>query len=204
MEKTRVFFKRKATRLLQSYWCARWDNLPLRQLLSLNYNPKYYLESEHLDGLYIKLKNLDFLWYKGLFTLGKHLPSGRYYRDPVHLPVRGLGPRECVFPATILTQLGQLTLLGDWTRYQYSAENWLKHDEQPIKISRRRTPEERLCICVDKLSVGLPPPIIGWWKLLRSTSPTVCLEGRILNSPLFGQYLKIPIDEIYWNLLGSL
>ncbi len=88
---SRVFFKRKGHSTLRDYWCARWDNLELRRILSLPYEPKFHVTAEHLDGYYVELRGIPFVWYRGLFSIGRHLASGRYYRDPVHLPIRGLG-----------------------------------------------------------------------------------------------------------------
>ncbi len=112
----RVFFKRNALHGLQSYWCNRWDELSLREILSRSYTPRYHVESEYLNGFYIKLRHIDFLWFRGIFSVGRHLKSGVYYRDPIHLSLKGLGPRQLVFPLVLVEHTDHLFLLGDWTR----------------------------------------------------------------------------------------
>ena len=198
---TRAFFKRKALRHLRSYWCHRWDNFELRRQLSLNYEPKYHIESEHMDGFYVKLVRLDFLWYRGLFSIGRHLASGRYYRDPVHLPLSGIGPREMVFPITLLNHLDRLTLLGNWVRYQMSAHGFLEPDQQPVWSRSLESEGEKLTVKVGEVLLATPPAVVTRWGYKSRPRQTVCLEGEVLNSSLQGLKVVVPIDEVYWNML---
>ncbi len=195
----RVFFKRKALKLLRSYWCHRWDNLELRDQLSLTYEPKYHVEWEHMGGFYLRLRRLDFLWYRGLFTVGRHLSSGRYYRDPVHLPLTGLGPREMVFPLSLLDHLSQLTLLGNWVRYQRSAEGFLQPGEQPRPAPKRGPEGEQLVLRVGEVARSLPPPVVARWESRDSQQETVCLKGIALNTVLQGLAVLVPINEVSWK-----
>ena len=198
---TRVFFKRKALKLLRSYWCQRWDNAELRSQLSLTYEPKYYIESEHMNGFYVKLRRLDFLWYRGLFSIGRHLPSGRYYRDPVHLPLSGLGPREMVFPGSLLDHLDRLTLLGNWVRYQMSARGFLEPDQQPVWSRSLESEGEKLAVRVFDVLITTPPAVVTRWGHKAGLRQTICLKGEALNTPAQGLTVVVALDEVFWNLL---
>ncbi|MEM7335451.1 MAG: hypothetical protein AAF490_25455 [Chloroflexota bacterium] len=193
----RVFFKRQALARLQEYWCNRWDELILRETLSKNYTPRYFVESEHLDGLYIKLRGIDFLWFRGLFSVGKHLKSGVYYRDPVHLSLKGLGPRQIVFPFVLVEHLEQLALLGDWTRYQLCAKGWINEERSLVRVPKRGN--QRLVLNVTQVKLGQHQPILSRWGRKTCKIETVCLIGNVVDGRLKSYEVEVPISEVYWN-----
>ncbi len=163
------------------------------------YTPKYYIESEHLDGCFVKLKGLEFIWYKGVFSKGIHLESGKYYKEPFHCPNKGIGPREMVFPTKILNQLNDLTLIGDWTRYQLCFENPIKESEL-IRPTKRA--KERVRVSVDFIGICKPRVVLrGWWNRDKFSFETICIEGLIKNSEFQGSRIRIPLREIHWNSL---
>jgi hypothetical protein len=108
----RIFFKRKGLQLLRAYWGHRWDSPTIRQAVTRNYTPKYFVEALHLDGIFLKLKGTSLLWFRGLFSIGRHLPTGRYIQAPITDSLKGLGPRQLVFPEVLLQGLGALALVG--------------------------------------------------------------------------------------------
>src|SRR5262249_35782839 len=118
----RVFFKRRGLQLLRNYWGQRWDSPTIRQAVTRNYTPKYFVEALHLDGIFLKLKGTSLLWFRGLFSVGRHLRSGRYIQAPVTDSLKGLGPRQLVFPELLLHQLDALALIGGAGRYRYGAD----------------------------------------------------------------------------------
>ena len=199
-DKARVFFRRKSLHTLREYWLKRWDDLLLRQELSLNYTPKYHIESEYLDGFYLKLNRIEYLWYKGVFSRGIHLKSGRYYRDPYHLSSKGMGPRELVFPIKILDQLNELTLIGDWTRYQLCR---LENIEEVDIVKPTRKAKERMQLAVDTVSMSKPPRVLSRWGEGKANPfETVCISGIALNGLYQRCRFRIPVREIHWNSLA--
>ncbi len=191
----RVFFKRKALLTLTGYWCKRWDNLELRGLLSRPYEPRFHVDQQFLEGYYVSLKRISFLWYRGLFSVGRHLQSGRYYRDPIHLSVKNLGPRELVFPRSLVGSLATLALLGDWTRYQLAASGW----DQAIKKPSRSGKGPGIKLNVSAVRIAVPPPLLTRWGTQKESSSTVCLEGHVVDGPLADLELLVPIREVYWQ-----
>jgi len=181
---------------LRDYWCNRWDELALRELLSRNYIPRYFVETEYLDGFYIKLKYIDFLWFRGLFSVGRHLKSGVYYQDPIHLSFKGLGPRQLVFPLVLVNHLDKLALLGDWTRYQYSANGWLNDSTTVVKPKGKGI---NVTMRVEQVAMGYPPPVLSRWGKRTNKVETVCLKGKILAGKLASYTVDVPISEVYWN-----
>ncbi len=193
----RVFFRKKVLKILQHYWLNRWDDLGLREILSIGYNPKYYCEKEVLDGNYIKLLNSDYIWFKGVFSKGIHLKSGKYYQVPYHYSNKGMGPRELVFPIKILDQLSDLTLLGDWTRYQLCT---VKKEADFKLVKPNRKTKERARIFVRSIEFEYPNPILDRWGFQRlTTEKTICLKGTLLNAPNQDVDYLIPMREIFWN-----
>lgn len=53
----------------------------------------------------VKLERLDFLRYVGLFAIGVYQESGRFYRDPVHRTLEGIGPQAMVLASESGTDL---------------------------------------------------------------------------------------------------
>jgi hypothetical protein len=193
----RVFFKRRGWRRLRSYWCHRWDNPSLRQVLSRHDEPKYWVAREALSGYFVVLERLEFLWFRGLFSIGRHVDSGRYVRDPVHLPLRGLGPRELVFPISLTEQLDRVTLIGGWRRYQRSAGL-----DPEVEADRSRWEAGRLSMAVSRLDFGVPPPLLTWWGPAEMVK-TLCLVGTALDTRLAGRELVVPLRELYWRELAG-
>jgi hypothetical protein len=205
MQYTRVFFRKKALKLLRDYWLNRYDDLQLREVLSKNYSPKYHAAEEVLDKNYLRLDRIDYLWYKGAFSAGIHLPSGRFYKEPYHYSNLGMGPRELVFPLRLLDQIQNLTLVGDWTRYQLCfLDNHLLDDL--VRPNDRAT--ERARIQVDKIGFDYAYPTLSrWyfpgrvdWKTPRP-SLQMCLFGRLNEGRMAGIKLKVPMREIFWQAL---
>src|SRR5262245_47450 len=118
----RVFFKRKGLQRLRNYWGQRWDSPTIRQAVTKQYTPRYFIEALYLDGLFLKLRGTSLLWFRGLFSLGRHLPSGKYIQAPVTDSLHGLGPRQLVFPELLLRRLEALALIGGAGRYRYGAD----------------------------------------------------------------------------------
>lgn len=196
----RVFLKRKALMLLRSYWCRRWDHLPLRELLSRPRMHRLHVEAEALDGQYLRLRWLDMVWFRGLFTVGRHLPSGLWYRDPIHAPLSGLGPRALVFPGAA-ARLEEVTLLGDWSRYQRCAEGWIT-PERPIVRALPPGEGPRVELRVERVTFELPAPLISRWGERTFHQPTVVLHGRTRDRVLAEHPLAVPVSEVYWRAFG--
>lgn len=194
-----MFFRRKVLKLLQHYWLRRWDDLELKKLLSLTYTPKYYCQHEVLDNFYIKLANIDYVWFKGVFSKGIHLKSGRYYHEPYHFSNKGMGPRELVFPIQILDKLDDLTLIADWTRYQLCEINSnSKGEMELLKLNYKA--EKRTRISVSSIRFEFPKPLMGYWgREHPATKKTICLVGRFLNGPRKGREYLIPMREVFWK-----
>ncbi len=195
----RIFFRRKALQTLRQYWMPRWDAIVLKEQLSLRYTPKYYVESEHLDGHYVKLSGIEFIWYKGALSKGVHLDSGKYYKEPFHFSNIGMGPREMVFPAKILNQLSELTLIGDWTRYQMCLDQPINEDSLECVNFRAR---KQVRIAVDSIGISRPRVVLNN-RYFRDVPKrdTICVEGFILNGKFESMRLLVPLREIHWNSL---
>lgn len=193
----RIFFKRKGLQLLRDYWGRRWDSPTIRQAVTKTYTPKYFVEAFHLDGIFLKLRGTSLLWFRGLFSVGRHLPSGRYVQAPVTDSLKGLGPRQLVFPELLLTKLDALALIGGAARYRYDAAGTDR------LVSSVAAPQERLVIGAVRFIIGRPPPLqIRWGNraIARTFAhSTICVQGTANNTPLAGQPITAPISEVFWN-----
>jgi hypothetical protein len=199
---TRVFFKRKGLQRLRDYWGRRWDSPTIRQAVTKNYTPKYFVESLHLDGLFLKLKGTSLLWFRGLFSVGRHLLCGRYIQAPVTDSLKGIGPRQMVFPELLLTRLDAMALVGGPGRYRYAVDGadrlasseWTPHRNQLA---------ERMVLGAVRFFIGCPPPLhVGWgsWAHARPFAhSTICVQGTATNTLLAGQEITVPISEVFWN-----
>jgi len=187
----RVYLKRRARQRLRSYWGRRWDALDIRREVLRHDRPRYWIESIHLNGMYARLRRLPFLWYAGLFTVGRHLtprdPSGRsrWYQNPVHLPIRGLGPRVMVFPAVVLDRVARLPLLGTPERY-----TGIERPGEPPASMRVR--------CV---SFGVTHTIYARHGPRTGRTETLRLEGELADGADAGFPLVVPISEVSWKAL---
>ncbi|MEM6927984.1 MAG: hypothetical protein AAF602_13720 [Myxococcota bacterium] len=188
----RVFLKRRARHQLRSYWGHRWDALDIRREILRHDRPRYFVDTVHLDGLYVQLRRLPFLWYAGVLTIGRHLAPRtpdqrpRWVQEPVHLPLRGLGPRVLVFPPTILDQLGDLPLLGN--AYRYTGQGSWR--------TRRRVRMQ-----VDRLVIGTPDPLFARFGTRLGVHQTLCLQGTTDHAAEESHVLNVPISEVYWKSL---
>lgn len=198
----RLFFKRRALAVLRSYWCRRWDALALRRELSRSDRPRYFADQIAFDGLYVRLRRLPWLWYAGVFSRGRHLPATddarhRWYQDPIHLPLWGLGPRALVFPPGIFAHLDALPLVGSPYRYALGLDE--PHRAQAIHQRTLRQPGARVCLQVERFSVGRAPPLLTWQGPRHTHRPTLRVEGTIARGPLRELPLIVPIGEVYWR-----
>lgn len=205
MQYTRVFFRRKALKLLRNYWLNRYDDLQLRELLSKTYSPKYHAVEEVLDKNYLRLDRIDYLWYKGAFSAGVHLPSGRFYKEPYHYSNLGMGPRELVFPLRLLDQLQNLTLVGDWTRYQLCFLGGYSLEDMVLPTLHAK---DKACIAVDHIGFDYAYPTLSRWYYpgrmgwkIPVPSMQMCLSGRLTSGDRRGIKLRVPMREIYWQSL---
>lgn len=202
---TRVFFRKKALKHLRQYWLARYDDLQLRAILSKNYIPKYHVIDETLENHYVRLERIDYLWYKGAFCVGIHLPSGRYYKEPYHFSNVGIGPRELVFPIRLLDQLNNLTLVGDWTRYQLCFSGEYSIDDL-VMPNERAT--ERAKLAVDKIGFDYVYPTLSRfyypgradWKMPKPDL-LMSLSGKLKIGDRIGSRITVPLREIFWKAL---
>ena len=198
----RIFFKRRGLQLLRNYWGQRWDSPTIRQAVTKNYTPKYFVEALHLDGIFLKLKGTSLLWFRGLFSLGRHLPSGKYIQAPITDSLNGLGPRQLVFPELLLHQLEALVLIGGAGRYRYGADGTNRLDSSDLTTDKKQL-EERLVIGSVRFFIGCPAPLhVGWgpWAHARSFAhSTICVEGTAQNSLLAGREITVPLSEVFWN-----
>lgn len=187
----RVFFKRRARQALRSYWGHRYDALDIRREVLRHDRPRYYVEEVLLDGLYARLSRLPFLWYAGVFSVGRHRPPkgprqrARWVQDPVHLPVRGLGPRALVFPPDILDQLHAIPLLG--THYRYTGV--------------LAGGQERVTMRVHRLSIGVADPVYTGFGPRTAGEATLRLEGVMASGPEPGRGMVVPVGEVFWQRL---
>jgi hypothetical protein len=198
----RIFFKRRGLQLLRNYWAHRWDSPTIRQAVTKNYTPKYFVEALHLDGIFLKLTGTSLLWFRGLFSVGRHLPSGKYIQAPVTDSLKGLGPRQLVFPELLLHQLDALALIGGAGRYRYGADGTDRVASAALALDRRQL-EERLVIGSVRFFMGCPPPLhVGWgqWAHARRFAhSTICVEGTAQNTVLVGLRITVPLSEVFWN-----
>ncbi|MFO0660608.1 MAG: hypothetical protein U0165_12370 [Polyangiaceae bacterium] len=192
----RVFFSAFAASSLRRYWCNRWDNLDLRRLLSLSYEPKLFVESEHLDGVYVKLKRINYLWYSGLFLVGRHTRSGRWTKDTLHRPIAGLGPRQMVFPTSIELCLNRLPLLGSLWRYQLCFDGVAPDtppDHEPYGS------EGGLILDGCSLRFARPRPLRLYQGVSNVSRETVVVRGKLISTRQRGYWLEVPIREVLWK-----
>jgi hypothetical protein len=202
----RVFFKRKARQRLAAYWAGRRDAPEaVRAVVFPAREVALRVAAERLDGLYVSLERWGGLWFKGAFRAGGA-------RAPVPLSAAGLGPRELVVPAALALRLeaggalGDVTLVGDWYRYQLCAAS-----DELVEPAARRGRAARLRVRVDALRFGPSPPVAAWaWAgagvsfgPVGRRAPTVCLVGTALDSPLAGRALVVPLRELCWAGLGG-
>jgi hypothetical protein len=204
----RVFFKRKALSVLKGYWCQRWDNAPLRQALSLRYTPKYHVVEELLGGYYVRLRYSDLLWYRGIFSVGRHNAQGKFTQRPVNEPVRGMGPRELIFPEALQGRLADVPLLGDLKRYLLcldTAPCVPAAAGEAVALFRPEDNLKPLWMKVDTLALAVPRPLLDRQGTPRSrgTTPVFSMSGSINNGGnAFGRKLTVPISELSWRTLG--
>jgi hypothetical protein len=199
---TRIFFKRKGLQLLRNYWGQRWDSPTIRQAVTRKYTPKYFVEALHLDGIFLQLKGTSLLWFRGLFSVGRHLPSRRYIQAPITDSLKGLGPRQLVFPEVLLQRLDALALVGGAGRYRYGADGRDRLDSSVLTLDKKQL-EERLVIGSVRFFMGRPPPLhVGWgqWAHARVFAhSTICVAGTAQISVLAGQEITVPLSEVFWN-----
>jgi len=194
----RVYFKRQGLQQLRGYWAHRGDSPTIREAVTRRFTPRYWVDGLALDGLFLRLRRIDLLWYRGLFSVGRHLRSGRYIQAPIPHRLRGLGPRQLVFPMQLLERLDGLELIGGWRRYALSAG--LDAAAEPTWRADER---DRVTLSVHAFSMARPPGLVQGFGRWRSVSArlfeTVCVTGIALNTPLAGLRLVVPIGEVFWN-----
>jgi hypothetical protein len=187
---------------LRNYWGQRWDSPTIRQALTKSYTPKYFVEALHLDSLFLKIKGTSLLWFRGLFSVGRHLRSGRYIQAPITDSLKGLGPRQLVFPELLLQQLDALALIGGAGRYRYGSGGVDRLESGLLMLDKKEL-QERLVIGSVRFFIGCPTPLhIGWgqWAHARTFAhSTICVQGMAQNTMLAGQEITVPLSEVFWN-----
>jgi len=187
---------------LRNYWGQRWDSPTIRQAVTKGYTPKYFVEALHLDSLFVRIKGTSLLWFRGLFSVGRHLRSGRYIQAPITDSLEGLGPRQLVFPELLLQQLDALALIGGPGRYRYGADGADRLASAGLMLDGKQR-EERLVIGSARFFMGCPPPLhVGWgpWVHARTFAhSTICVQGTAQNTVLASQPITVPLSEVFWN-----
>src|SRR5262249_18601754 len=152
------------------------------------------------DGIFLKLTSTSLLWFRGLFAVGRHLTSGRYIQAPITDSLKGLGPRQLVFPELLLHRLDALALIGGAARYRYGDDGTDRLDSGVLTLDKKQL-DERLVIGTVRFFMGCPPPLhVGWgqWAHARTFAhSTICISGTAQNTVLAGHTITVPLSEVF-------